>query len=445
MCDDAGLEHSAALPGARRATPARLSAPFANMPDSSPAGLTRPSASLPSAATHSARRVEHAARATMALFFVNGATFATWGVHIPTIKARFGLSDAVLSLAMLAVAGGAIAAMGPVGRWVARVGSARASRLSGLVYAVATTAILAMPSFALLIPALIAFGMANAAFDVGMNAQAATVENSRARPVMSALHGMFSLGGMAGAAAGGLLMGLGVPPLAHAAGMALLTAAVTASVAPWLLADHPVQPPSAHHRDHAVKALWLLGVMAFLGLVGEGAMYDWTSVYMRDVALAPAAWISAGYAAFSAGMACGRFGGDRLRARWTDARTLRISAWVAFAGIALALLWPVPLAALAGFTLMGLGAANMVPVFFVAASRLPGVAPAEAIARVARFAYIGLLLGPVIIGGVAHASSLRYGLGVVALTMGWIALAGARLARPYLGARNTRNTRDTGE
>lgn len=137
------------------------------------------------AAAPSARSVVRATRGTMALFFVNGATFATWGVHIPTIKARFGLSDAMLSIAMLAVAGGAILAMGPVGRWVARVGSARASMLSGLAYAVATVAILAMPSYVLLLPALLLFGMCNAGFDVGMNAQAATVEASRTRPVMS--------------------------------------------------------------------------------------------------------------------------------------------------------------------------------------------------------------------------------------------------------------------
>lgn len=371
----------------------------------------------------------------MALFFVNGATFATWGVHIPTIKARFGLSDAMLSLAMLAVAGGAIAAMGPLGRWVARAGSARASMASGLAYALATIVILAMPDFRLLLPALVVFGMSNAAFDVAMNAQAATVEASRTRPVMSALHGMFSLGGMAGAAFGGLMLSLGVPPLAHAAIMAGVTAAVALGTAPGLLADHPVLPSAGHHHDHAVRALWLLGLLAFLGLIGEGAMYDWSSVYMRDVAAAPAGWISLGYAAFSAGMACGRFGGDRLRARWGDAHTLTASAWLGFAGIALALALPAPVAALAGFSLMGLGAANMVPIFFVAASRLPGVAPAEAIARVARFAYLGLLLGPVLIGGVAHLASLRAGLAVVALTMGWIALASARAARRYLPAR----------
>ncbi|XQM35816.1 Fucose permease [Cupriavidus sp. H19C3] len=385
------------------------------------------------AAAPSARSVARATRGTMALFFVNGATFATWGVHIPTIKARFGLSDAMLSIAMLAVAGGAILAMGPVGRWVARVGSARASMLSGLAYAVATVAILAMPSYVLLLPALLLFGMCNAGFDVGMNAQAATVEASRTRPVMSSLHGMFSLGGMAGASFGGLMLSVGVAPLAHAAMMAALTAAVAVGYHAGLLADHPVAPSAAHHREHATRALWLLGLMAFLGLIGEGAMYDWTSVYMRDVATASPDWVSFGYAAFSGGMAAGRFGGDWLRARFGDARTLTASAWLGFAGIALALTVPVPVAALAGFTLMGLGAANMVPIFFVAASRLPGVAPAEAIARVARFAYIGLLLGPVLIGGVAHLSNLRIGLALVALTMGWIAVFGARAARRYLG------------
>ncbi|WP_092138573.1 MFS transporter [Cupriavidus sp. YR651] len=368
----------------------------------------------------------------MALFFVNGATFATWGVHIPTIKARFGLSDAMLSFAMLAVAGGAILAMGPIGRWVARLGSARASMLGGIAFAVATIAILAMPAFALLLPMLLLFGMANAAFDVAMNAQAATVEASRTRPVMSALHGMFSLGGMLGAAFGGLMLTLGVPPLVHAALIAAMTAAVAIGMAPRLMADHPMPPTADHHREHATRALWLLGLMAFLGLVGEGAMYDWTSVYMRDVAAAPLGWISFGYAAFSGGMACGRFGGDRLRARFGDADTLTGSAWLGFAGIALAIAVPLPLAALVGFSLMGLGAANMVPIFFVAASRLPGVAPAEAIARVARFAYVGLLLGPVLIGGVAHVADLRIGIAVVALTMGWIALFGARSARQYL-------------
>ncbi|WP_051320427.1 MFS transporter [Cupriavidus sp. amp6] len=397
---------------------------------SSPPG-TAPLAIAPSTPGAIAR----ATRGTMALFFVNGATFATWGVHIPTIKARFGLSDAMLSLAMLAVAGGALLAMGPVGRWITRVGSARAATASGLVFALATMAILAMPSFWWLLPALLTFGMANAGFDVAMNAQAATVEASRPRPVMSALHGMFSLGGMAGAAFGGLMLALEVAPLAHAAMMAGVTALAALAAMPGLLPDHPVMPGAGHHRDHAVRALWLLGVLAFLGLIGEGAMYDWTSVYMRDVTAAPAGWISLGYAAFSGGMACGRFGGDRLRARLGDGATLAGSAWLGFAGIVLALVVPLPLAALAGFTLMGLGAANMVPIFFVAASRLPGVAPAEAIARVARFAYLGLLLGPVLIGGVAHLADLRVGLAVVALTMGWIALAGARSARRYLPPR----------
>ncbi|MBY4899005.1 MFS transporter [Cupriavidus sp. AU9028] len=370
----------------------------------------------------------------MALFFVNGATFATWGVHIPTIKARFVLSDAALSVAMFVVAGGAILAMGPVGRWVARVGSARACLVGGVACALATASILAMPAFGWLLPALLAFGMTNAVFDVAMNAQAATVEAGRSRPIMSALHGMFSLGGMVGAGIGGLMLAWQVPPFAHAAGMAAITATVAWVALRWLLPDHPPAPSSDRHRAHAARALWLLGALAFLGLVGEGAMYDWSTVYMREIVAAPAGLVSLGYAAFSAGMAIGRFTGDRVRERFSDAGTLAASAWIAFGGMALALLWPASATTLLGFALMGLGAANMVPIFFVAASRLPGLAPAEAIARVARFAYVGLMIGPVMIGGVAHLAGLRIGLGIVALTMGWIALWGVRTVRPWIGA-----------
>lgn len=377
----------------------------------------------------SPRRLPLSARAaTMALFFVNGATFATWGIHIPTVKARFGLSEASLSLAMFMVAAGAIVAMKFAGSWAARIGTRRASVQAGVAFGVMTALIMLMPTYPTLLAVLLLFGITNAGFDVAMNAQAATVEANHHKPIISSLHGMFSLGGMAGAAAGGVLLELGVPPAVHCGGMALVTMATALCAGPFMLPDHVHAEGEPAHPTTG-RTLFVLGLLAFFGLVGEGAMYDWTTVYMREIAQSPEAIASAGYAAFSGGMALARFGGDVARGHWGNMRVLRASGVLATAGILLALLWPAPAAVLAGFGLMGVGAANMVPIFFITASRLPGVPAAEGIAAVARFAYVGLLVGPVIIGLIAHRSDLRWGLSVVALTMALIAVAGPHAIR----------------
>ncbi|ANA34955.1 Inner membrane protein YbjJ [Ralstonia mannitolilytica] len=377
----------------------------------------------------SSRRLPLSARAaTMALFFVNGATFATWGIHIPTVKARFGLSEASLSLAMFMVAAGAIVAMKFAGSWAARIGTRGASVQAGVAFGVMTALIMLMPSYPALLAVLLLFGITNAGFDVAMNAQAATVEANHHKPIISSLHGMFSLGGMAGAAVGGVLLELGVPPAVHCGGMALVTMATALCAGPFMLPDHVHAEGEPAHPTTG-RTLFVLGLLAFFGLVGEGAMYDWTTVYMREIAQSPEAIASAGYAAFSGGMALARFGGDFARGRWGNMRVLGASGVLATAGILLALLWPAPAAVLAGFGLMGVGAANMVPIFFITASRLPGVPAAEGIAAVARFAYVGLLVGPVIIGLIAHRSDLRWGLSVVALTMALIAVAGPRAIR----------------
>jgi len=387
------------------------------------------SETIQSAGVLQPRRLPLSARAaTMALFFVNGATFATWGIHIPTVKARFGLSEASLSLAMFVVAAGAILSIKFVGRWVARVGTQHASMRGGIAFSAMLALIMLMPTYPVLLVALFLFGISTVGFDVAINAQATTVEARHHKPIISSLHGMFSLGGMVGAALGGVLLELGVSPAVHCGGMALVLMATALCAGPFMLPDHVHAEGEAAHPTTG-RTLFVLGLLAFLGLLGEGAMYDWTTVYMREIAQSPEAVASAGYAAFSGGMALARFGGDFARGRWGNMRVLGASGVLATGGILLALLWPAPAAVLAGFTLMGIGAANMVPIFFITASRLPGVPAAEGIAAVARFAYVGLLIGPVIIGLIAHRSDLRWGLSVVALTMALIAVTGPRAIR----------------
>ena len=361
--------------------------------------------------------------ATMWLFFICGAAYATWGIHVPTIQQRFALSEALLSLAMFAVAGGAIVAMPKVGRAITAIGSHTASRYSSLLLGLVLALLLLMPSFLWLLPLLLVFGIANAGLDVAMNAQAITVEKALAKPIMSLLHGMFSLGGMAGAAVGGILLNSGITPLQHCIGMGALVALSGWFASRFLLVDIAAAETHADEgpmRKSGNRLLWALGGLAFLGLIAEGGMYDWSVIYLRDEALETAARSSMAYAAFSGGMALGRFGGDWLRARHGGITLLRYSAALAFIGMALALLWPQT--ATAGFMLVGLGAANLIPVLFAAGARVPGISPAEGIAGVARLAYIGLLLGPVFIGTLAQISNLRTGLGLIALCTALIGL-----------------------
>jgi fucose permease len=368
--------------------------------------------------------------ATMALFFIAGMMYASWGVHVPTVRDRFHLSPALLSCALFAVAGGSIAAMTTIGGWIARVGTRRACLAGGLTMSVCGALILVVPSFWMLLVVLALFGGGMATLDVAMNAEASVVEESLGRPIMSSLHGMFSLGGMAGAAVGGALLARGMAPALHL----LLASALAALV---LVASCPAVLPHVPHPTHGehartgnrwrTPALWALGGIALIALIAEGAMYDWATVYMRDVVVSTPALASAAYAAFSGGMAAARFAGDAVRKRFGAPQLVMASASLACAGMIGALVLPFAFTALAGFTLMGLGLANMMPVLFAAAARVKGIHAAEGLAHVAGIAYFGLLFGPVVIGAITQVTNLTVGLAVVALCSALIAWAAPKV------------------
>ncbi|HIV72230.1 MAG TPA: MFS transporter [Candidatus Aquabacterium excrementipullorum] len=378
---------------------------------------------------------------TRALFFCSGLAYAVWGVYIPQVAGRFSLSPLTLTGAMLAVALGAMAAMGPAGRWIGRAGSARACLVGAVCMGVALTAIPQAPGIGSLLLVLVAFGAGNGLFDTAMNAQAVTVEREHRRPLLSSMHGLFSVGGIVGAVLGSAWLSAGWA----AGGLFLLVALVAVSVVcighQCLLADQALptrvatgsgtsatllSPPAASPRP------WLpIGILAFCGLLIEGAMYDWTTLYMQQVAGAAQGWAGAGYGGFSAGMTLGRFTGDALRARRGEVPLLHISCALAGLGFALVFWNPAVVAVALGFGLIGLGCANMVPILFAAGARARPQAPAEGIALVGRLAYVGFMVGPVLVGAAAHGVGLRGALSVVALAVVWIAWRAA----PTLGRR----------
>jgi fucose permease len=334
-----------------------------------------------------ARTLHGAIWALRAQFFVAGALFATWGVHVPSIKAHYVLGEQSLAIAMLASGAGAVVALLQAGRVLSRHPPRQVVPVMALVCVPAVGSLLLWSHYGVLLALMLAYGMAAALFDVAINDEATTIEQRSGRPLMSGFHGMFSLGGMAGAAAWSLLVAAGASPAQHLVSASAALGALALAATPFML--------RLQRKGHADSArlslprgpLALLGLMAALGLVGEGAMYDWSVLYVRQELGAPAGIASLAYASFSGAMAAGRFGGDWVRARVLPAALLRASGVLGAVGMALALAVPHPGAALAGFALVGLGFANIVPVLFSAAGQQPGIAPAHGIAAVSSVGY----------------------------------------------------------
>ena len=367
-------------------------------------------------------------------FFCSGFIFATWGVHIPTVKAHYAIDEAGLGLAMLAAGFGALFGISRAGRWIGRFGAARMALVTGGVYALMIALLTHMPSYTGLLALLVAFGLTTSVFDVAINTEASQLERLDGRPLMSGMHGMFSLGGMAGAVSGGAALAAGLAPAWHLALVAGVMAAAVVAAAHWMLpaaltASETPAGGAPRLSGSRRTALLVLGVLAALGLVAEGAMYDWSVLYLQQELGSPQQQAALAYASFSAAMAAARFGGDALRARLAPAPLLRASALLAAASMTLVLLTPSPWVALAGFAGVGIGFANVVPVLFAAAAQVPGVEPARGIAAVSAAAYLGFMAGPPVIGFLARASSLTAALAVVVLFAMALAVAAPRAAR----------------
>jgi fucose permease len=269
-------------------------------------------------------------------------------------------------------------------------------------------------------------GASAGALDVSMNAQGVTVERHHWRPVMSSLHGMFSLGGMAGAAATGMIATLEVALLPHFVAIAALVCALgVAACRPMLPAAIEAGAEGPGFARPSLRIL-LPGIVALAALLSEGAMADWSAVYLSGNLGASTTSAAAAFAAFSMMMAAGRFTGDRLVARLGGDAVVRGGGALAALGLGLTLLIGHPLLAVIGFGLVGAGLSCTFPVVLSSAARTPGLPPSAAIAAVCTVGYFGFLLGPPLIGGLAELIGLPGALGLVVLLCGLIAALGSR-------------------
>jgi predicted MFS family arabinose efflux permease len=389
--------------------------------------------SEPIASSGGAASLPAAQRATRLIFLVSGIAMSTWAPMVPYVKVRLGLDDAQLGAALLAFGGGSMLSMPFVGWLAHRLGNRVVIMSAGLLMCLALPALAQVSSVTMLVGTLLYFGVMLGAVDVAMNAYAVEVEHRSGDRLMSGFHGLFSVGGLSGAAllSGLLALGLGLT----GAGAAIAIAIALALTVLWLrnglrgdASSGGVDIGEKSHPGMPSARAWLLGLMCFVSFMAEGSMLDWSAVFLRDVRGMASASAGFGYACFSVAMAAGRFSGDRLIARHGSVWAVRVGAGVAVVGFLLVACVPLTMATLLGFVLIGLGASNIVPVMFSAAGRLPGTPPAVSIATATTLGYVGLLSGPALIGFVAHASSLSVAFIAVAVLLVLVGLS-ARMVR----------------
>ncbi|MBP2703838.1 MFS transporter [Microbispora sp. RL4-1S] len=370
------------------------------------------------------------------LFFVSGAAIGTWTSRIPAIKTDLGLSDGRFSMALLGIAAGAITGMAIVGRLIDRYGSFRLMVPTGIAMGI----VLQLPAYAAGLPALalslFLFGVVHGSLDVAMNANAVVVERRYGRPIMSAFHAVFSVGGFAGASAGGLLAQAGAGPRATFAGVGAVLLLLSLISARWATRDRPPPAEASHpagdglRRRRFAPGVLFLGLLAFCCLVGEGASADWSSVYLRETLGSSPGLAAAAYAAFSIMMTAGRFAGDRLAARLGPVRLVRCCGGLAGAGLGVSLLAGHPLAGVAGFGLFGAGLSCIIPQVFSAAGHRDPAQAGRSLAVAAGVGYTGFLAGPVLIGGLAELVTLSRALLAPAVLALFVALAAPALRPP---------------
>jgi len=367
---------------------------------------------------------ERALSAVALIFLINGIVLASWVSRIPAITNRHGLGKGEVGTLLMVIAVGAIVSFAIAGTGINRKGSALTTIVFGSLFAVSLAMVGLAPSVWLLVPALMLFGAGNGGMDVAMNAQGVEVEQTLGRSVINSLHGFFSLGGVVGAGIGALAAGLGVSPSLHLPAVSILAVAGLLRLRGHLLSDSHAGEAETEEPAFALppRAMWTLGVIAFCSAIAEGAMADWSALYLDDHLATGGGVAALGFAAFSFAMLVGRFAGDGLVDRFGSVLMVRTGATISSVGLALGLLIDTTAVMIAAFALVGLGVSVLFPLVFKAAANVPGVSRGRAVASVATIGYTGFLVGPPVLGWLAVPTSLRVSLVIVVALCATVAL-----------------------
>lgn len=344
----------------------------------------------------------HAARA---FFFIGGFGTATWAPLVPLLRERLMVGDDVLGMLLLCIGVGSLLTMPLSGALAMRLGCRRVVMTASILFAAILLLVSCVDALSLAVPIVLIFGAVMGCIDVVVNIVAVLVEKGIGRRIMSGMHAFWSLGGFAGAGLYGVWVGLlGLTPFqstAIAAGLILLLTVV--------FGRHLIPYGGGGGALLALPRgiIVFVGMTAFIAFLSEGAVMDWGGVYLTTVRGMDLALAGTGYSVFSAAMLTMRFLGDRVVQRIGALSVAVGGALLAFGGILLVMFAPVDALLYVGFFAIGIGSANIVPVFFSLMGRQNVMPVSAAVSAVSTMGYLGILAGPAAIGFVSSLTTLQ--------------------------------------
>jgi predicted MFS family arabinose efflux permease len=252
--------------------------------------------------------------------------------------------------------------------------------------------------------------------NISVNTQGVLAEKIYNRPIMTSFHGAWSVAGFTGSLIGLLMMGLKLTPRIHFFIVAAMVFIIVFIARKYLIPGATAQQAGKKKFFSKPEGVLVqLGIIAFCSMAAEGAMFDWSGVYFKEVVVAPHSLVILGYSSFMIMMATGRFVGDRIIARLGRKKTLQLSGVFVLTGLMIAVLFPYLITATIGFLIVGLGVSSVIPTVYSAAARSSKISPSMALAGVSSVGYLGFLMGPPLIGYIAQLASLRYSFAVISL------------------------------
>jgi MFS family permease len=332
--------------------------------------------------------------------------FSTWVTYIPYIADKLHITEGKIGSALFFTSLGSLSMLPISNRLVDKIGVGRQVFIGFVLYSTAIFGMFLAPTYTALCAALYGFGISSSVFAISLNCLTATIEKRAGRNIMTGSHGFWSMGGFIGSATGSFIAGLLKMPILHLS--VLITILISLQL--WLRKEYfDIRSDSFEKEKHSkfpLKPLLAIASISLIMMVSEGAIADWSALYLKKVVLMKGQYLGLGYALFSIGMTLGRFTGDTLSHRFGSWKLLRMAIGTSLVGFTLVLM-KVPSTTYTGFFIIGIGCSTIVPEVYRLASRIKGIRTADGVSFISATANVGFLTGPVLLGFIAELQTLR--------------------------------------